>query len=50
MPTTPSDNTGESSGGSAPNLSTTHHTVITVPVNIPLPEKLDLSGGNLPVK
>ena len=50
MPTTPSDNTGESSGGSAPNLSTPHHTVITVPVNLALPEKLDLRGGNLPVK
>lgn len=50
MPTTPSDNTGESGDGSVPNSSTTHHTVITVPVNIPLPEKLDLSGGNLPVK
>lgn len=50
MPTTPSNNTGESSGSSAPNLSTTHHTVITVPENIPLPEKLDLSSGNLPVK
>ena len=45
-----SDNTGESSGRSAPNPSTTHHTVITGPVNIPQPEKLDLSSGNLPVK
>ena len=50
MPTTPSDNTEESSGGSAPNSSTTHYTVITVAVNTPLPEKLDLSGENLPVK
>ena len=24
--------------------------MITVPVNIPLPERMDLSGGNLPVK
>ena len=46
MSTTLSD----SSGGSAPNSSTTNPTVITVLVNIPLPEKLDLSVGNLPVK
>ena len=50
MSATLSDNTGDSSGGSAPNSSTTYPTVITVLVNIPLPEKLDLSGGNLPVK
>ena len=46
MPTT-----GEDSGGvSPPNPSGGQPTVITVPVNIPLPEKLDLSGGNLPIK
>ena len=50
MPTSPSDNTGESSGGSAPYSSTAYYTVITVLVNTPLPEKLDLSDGNLPVK
>ena len=35
-------------GGGA--FSGTQPSMITVPVNIPLPEKMDLSGGNLPVK
>ena len=34
-------------GGGA---SGTQPSMITVPVNIPLPERMDLSGGNLPVK
>ena len=33
----------ESAGATQPSM-------ITVPVNIPLPERMDLSGGNLPVK
>ena len=43
-------------GSEASDSASTHNSsgiqpsVITVPVNIPLPEKLDLSGGNLPVK
>ena len=32
------------------NLTGAEPAVITVPVNIPLPRKLDLSGGNLAVK
>ena len=46
MPTT-----GKESGGVSPaNPLGGQATVITVPVNIPLPETLDLSGGILPVK
>ena len=41
MPTT-----SEEGGGA----SGTQPSMITVPVNIPLPERMDLSGGNLPVK
>jgi len=41
MPTTSEEGGGTS--GSQPSM-------ITVPVNIPLPERMDLSGGNLPVK
>ena len=44
----PPDDVG--SATSAQNVPVTQPTVITVPVNIPLPEKLDLSGGNLKVK
>ena len=42
MPTT-SNEGGDASSGTQPSM-------ITVPVNIPLPERMDLSGGNLPVK
>ena len=42
MPTTSEEGAGASSG--------TQPSMITVPVNIPLPERIDLSGGNLPVK
>ena len=38
--------TSEEDGGA----SGTQPSMITVPVNIPLPERMDLSGGNLPVK
>ena len=41
MPTTSNEGSGASSG--------TQPSMITVPVNIPLPERMDLSGGNLPV-
>jgi len=41
MPTTSEEGGGAS--GTQPSL-------ITVPVNIPLPGRMDLSGGNLPVK
>ena len=41
MPTTSNEGGGASSG--------TQPSMITVPVNIPLPERMDLSGGNLPV-
>ena len=40
----------EESGVPAQIASNIQPTVITVPVNIPLPEKLDLSDGNLDVK
>ena len=40
MPTT-SNEGGDASSGTQPSM-------ITVPVNIPLPERMDLSGGNLP--
>ena len=39
--------TGEESGGA---YSGTPPLMITVPVDIPLPERMDFSGGNLPVK
>ena len=42
MPTTSNEGGGASLGTQPP--------MITVPVNIPLPERMDLSGGNLPVK
>ena len=42
MPTT-SNEGGDASSGAQPSM-------ITVPVNIPLPERMDLSGGNLPAK
>jgi len=38
--------TSEEGGGA----SGTQPSLITVPVNIPLPGRMDLSGGNLPVK
>ena len=41
---------GEEGAASAQNMLVGQPTVITVLVNIPLPEKLDLSGGNLTVK
>ena len=44
-------------GGEASDFASTqnpsgtqNNSVITIPVNIPLPEKLYLIGGNLPVK
>lgn len=39
-----------SDSASTQNSSGTQPSVITVPVNIQLPEKLDSGGGNLPVK
>ena len=42
MPTTSEEGASASSG--------TQPLMTTVPVNIPLPERMDLSGGNLPVK
>lgn len=39
-----------SDSASTQNSLATQPSVITVPVNIPLSEKLDLSGSNLPVK
>ena len=42
---TTSNEGGGASSGTQPSVI---H--VTVPVNIPLPEKMDLSGGNLPVK
>ena len=42
---TTSNEGGGTSSGTQPSVI---H--VTVPVNIPLPEKMDLSGGNLPVK
>ena len=39
--------TSEESAGAS---SATQPSMITVPVNIPLPERMGLSGGNLPVK
>ena len=42
MPTTSEEGGGASSG--------TQPSMITVPVNIPLPERMDLRSGNLPVK
>ena len=40
---TTSNEGGGASSGAQPSM-------ITIPVNIPLPERMDLSGGNLPVK
>ena len=39
--------TSEESGGAS---SGTQPSIITVPMNIPIRERMDLSGGNLPVK